>query len=487
LQISPDGENYTTLLQFELQAGTPKTVSLDNGQAGFYRVILPLGGAYRIEPASIAWLRSGGQQSPWLVPVDDVRLLQQGEAPGRPTKPEVQSRSAINLTGEVDPSGRLSWSVPDGNWALFRFGQTIYDGGGWDGWQKLTKWPSPGAQRFEIDMMSAEALDQQLAETADKVASDIGPLAGKTLKYLHIDSWECGDPNWTTHMVEEFTRQRGYDPKPYLGALTGTIVDSPEVTDRFLRDLRRTVADLWGDFYGHFLARSRGLGMGVHAESGEWGPFSIMDSFMNFGLSANGVLPDFTCEGSQLDFIHRSLQKTTKSEPRGPNSTTSSTTAWRSRGACGSPGPRYHPWAGRRPHRRPECPRAQPSMAAPSFNIVSGWDCGGTWVTPEHATKRLTWSKTLVQGPREFSRELPQPDSTDGYYKDVAVVAFPLPETSLLAMDKAEATFTGSDCQQAVSGAAIPEPFAAASLYIVPNRFCMSKGNELQVSEDGET
>jgi hypothetical protein len=280
LQISPDGENYTTLLQFELKAGIPKTVALDGIQARFYRVILPLGGSYPMEPASVAWLRSGGQQSPWLVPVDDVQLLQQGEAPRAPLKSEVQSRSAIDLTGKMDPSGRLSWAVPDGNWVLFRFGQTIYDGAGW---QTLTKMASPGAQGYENDIMSTEALDAQLAETAAKLASDIGPLAGNTLKYLHIDSWECGDPNWTTHMQEEFKQRRGYDPTPYLASLTGVTVDSPEVTNRFLRDLRRTVADLWGNFYGHFQARARGMGMGVHAESGEWGPFSTIDSFMNFG------------------------------------------------------------------------------------------------------------------------------------------------------------------------------------------------------------
>jgi hypothetical protein len=280
LQISPDGVNYSTLLQFELKAGIPKTVVLDGIQARFYRVVLPLGGSYPVEPASVSWLRSGGQQSPWLVPVDDVQLLQQGEAPRQPLKPEVQSRSAITLTGKIDSSGRLSWSVPDGNWAVFRFGQTIYDGAGW---QTLTKMAGPGAQGYENDIMSTEALDAQLAETAVKLASDIGPLAGETLKYLHIDSWECGDPNWTTHMLEEFKHRRGYDPTPYLASLTGAAVDSPQVTNRFLRDLRRTVADLFGDFYGHFQARAREMGMGVHAESGEWGPFSIIDSFMNFG------------------------------------------------------------------------------------------------------------------------------------------------------------------------------------------------------------
>ena len=181
----------------------------------------------------------------------------------------------------MDASGRLAWSVPAGNWALFRFGQTIYDGGGWE---KLTKIASPGAQGYEIDIMSAEALDAQIAETADKLVSDIGPLAGKSLKYLHIDSWEGGEPNWTTHMVEEFKKRRGYDPVPYLAVLSGTSVDNRDVSDRFARDLRRTVADLWADnLYGRFLEQARRLGMGVHAESGEWGPVSIMDSFMNFG------------------------------------------------------------------------------------------------------------------------------------------------------------------------------------------------------------
>jgi hypothetical protein len=281
LQISEDGKNYKTLSRFDLEASTPKTVTFDEVKSRFYRVLLPPGGQGVFSPASEIWARSGGQQSPWLVPVDDIQLLQKGEATRNGTKPVIESHSAINLAGKMDSSGRVLWSVPPGSWALFRFRQTIYDGGGWE---KLTKLASPGAQGYEIDIMSTDALDAQFAETGAKLASDIGPLAGKTLKYLHIDSWEAGEPNWTTHMVEEFKHRRGYDPTPYLGALTGTIVDSPEVTGRFLRDLRRTVADLWADnLYGRFLAQARRLGMGVHAESGEWGPVSVMDSFMNYG------------------------------------------------------------------------------------------------------------------------------------------------------------------------------------------------------------
>jgi hypothetical protein len=79
-----------------------------------------------------------------------------------------------------------------------------------------------------------------------------------------------------------------------------------------------------------------------------------------------------------------------------------------------------------------------------SFNIVSGWYCGGSWVTPEHALHRLTWSRTIVCGPATASRELPQPPTTDGYYKETAVLAFPIQNLTPLAMDKAGVTFSGS-------------------------------------------
>jgi hypothetical protein len=180
----------------------------------------------------------------------------------------------------MDSAGKLSWSVPAGNWALFRFGQTLYDGEH----ERKTKLATPGAQGYEIDIMSAEALDAQIAETVEKLASDVGPLAGKTWKYLHIYSWEAGEPNWTTRMATEFEQRRGYDPIPYLAALTGTTVDSREVSLRFARDLRRTVADLWAQKQlGRLHEQARRFGMGVHSESGEGFPVSVMDSFMNWG------------------------------------------------------------------------------------------------------------------------------------------------------------------------------------------------------------
>ena len=121
--------------------------------------------------------------------------------------------------------------------------------------------------------MSAAAMDAHFAETGAKLIADAGPLAGTTLQYLHIDSWEIRQPTWTAKMREEFQGRRGYDPLLYLPALLQQTVDDSQTTQRFLADYRRTAADLVAaNYYGRLreLALKGGL-RGTHPESG--GPF----------------------------------------------------------------------------------------------------------------------------------------------------------------------------------------------------------------------
>lgn len=49
-----------------------------------------------------------------------------------------------------------------------------------------------------------------------------------------------------------------------------------------------------------------------------------------------------------------------------------------------------------------------------TVNLCTGWDCGGHWVTSEHAAKKLSWSQTLVKGPGRISVKLPQPLGAGG-------------------------------------------------------------------------
>ena len=72
-----------------------------------------------------------------------------------------------------------------------------------------------------------------------------------------------------------------------------------------------------------------------------------------------------------------------------------------------------------------------------SIGIVasSGWNAGGSWVTPEWASKNLFFSKVEVNGPQTLAIDLPFPKFPEGcpmkdpntpaFYKDVSVLAVP--------------------------------------------------------------
>src|ERR1017187_4829582 len=59
-----------------------------------------------------------------------------------------------------------------------------------------------------------------------------------------------------------------------------------------------------------------------------------------------------------------------------------------------------------------------------SLNILSGWNLGGPVVKAEDAAKKLTWTEATTNGPAKFSQALPMPKIRDGFYRDIAVVAY---------------------------------------------------------------
>ncbi len=59
------------------------------------------------------------------------------------------------------------------------------------------------------------------------------------------------------------------------------------------------------------------------------------------------------------------------------------------------------------------------------FVASSSWNAGGTWITPENASKALLWSEQTVEGPSEFSAVLPLPKKTTEHFQDIAVMAVP--------------------------------------------------------------
>jgi hypothetical protein len=60
----------------------------------------------------------------------------------------------------------------------------------------------------------------------------------------------------------------------------------------------------------------------------------------------------------------------------------------------------------------------------------SGWNLGGSMVTPEQSAKHITWSDVRIAGPCSYNQALPMPPSRDDFYRDARVIAYRLkPET----------------------------------------------------------
>jgi len=80
-----------------------------------------------------------------------------------------------------------------------------------------------------------------------------------------------------------------------------------------------------------------------------------------------------------------------------------------------------------------------------SLTIQSGWNVGGPTVTGARSAKLLTWSRKIVHGPDPVSVQLDQPPMKNGFYRDIALLAYPLRHGAPLAGDGA-----GRDTRQPI-------------------------------------
>jgi hypothetical protein len=210
----------------------------------------------------------------WSTP-DCAPLLQ--ELPERPGEEDTHSPQVLDLTAKMDRDGVLRWDAPAGEWEILRLGYTLND-------HCLVSTSSQSWQGYALDPINGDVFRSYWRQVVEPLIADAGPLAGKTLRYLHTDSWEVEVLNWTPSLRAEFKRRRGYDLLPFLPVLAGYIVDSRPVSNRFLYDFRRTIGDLAVD--NHFRLFSQGAhrhGLEIHPESG--GPHSVpVDSLQCLGM-----------------------------------------------------------------------------------------------------------------------------------------------------------------------------------------------------------
>jgi hypothetical protein len=294
VQASQDGTNWVTLVNLPgpepLFGGFPiRTYSHPTTTTRWYRVVFerpapnPLAALLSLPPIrqfDIAEmeLHSGPRVNQWEDKASFATLIEASTAgtPAVPAGQAVARSSVVDLTSRMGKDGSLNWDVPAGKWVLLRMGYSLTG--------EKNHPATPEATGYEVDKLSRKHVDSYVQNYVGQVSDALGPYFGKSFRYFLMDSWEAGQENWTDDMIAEFRARRGYDPTPYLPALTGRVVESADASDRFLWDFRRTIADLLAEnHYGAATEYFHKRGVGLYAEAMGAGLPTTGDGLLNKG------------------------------------------------------------------------------------------------------------------------------------------------------------------------------------------------------------
>lgn len=188
--------------------------------------------------------------------------------------------AVVNLTTRMAADGTLNWDVPAGRWVVQRIAMAP------TGTQNMPS--APTGRGLEVDKLNRVHVRTHLETFIGDVQRHLGPLDRGKLGRVIADSYEVGPQNWTDNMAEAFQSRRGYDPTPWLPVLSGRVIGSVERSERFLWDLRRTIADCVAtEYVGGLRETCRDLGHPLWLENyGHWG---FPGEFLQYGGQTEGI------------------------------------------------------------------------------------------------------------------------------------------------------------------------------------------------------
>jgi len=184
----------------------------------------------------------------------------------------IRKSEVVDLTARLRTDGTLDWTPPAGRWAILRLGCSLLG---------ITNHPAtPEATGLEVDKLNGRSVREYFEAYLNSYRDAVGAdwIGRRGIRYVINDSWEAGSQNWTEHFLDDFRRDRGYDPIPWLPVLAGRIVESAAASDRFLWDVRRTIADLIAnEHYGQLEQTLHNYHLGHYSESHEGGRAFVAD------------------------------------------------------------------------------------------------------------------------------------------------------------------------------------------------------------------
>lgn len=287
LQVSDDGVRYRDVASLPPSSVPSRTVSFPPVTGTRFRLVLSAESAAAALPPAV----DGMRLPPVLRPAHSFDISEFALRSGArvthaevkagfgviddyyavPTPPQlvhgiVPIRDVMDVSEHVI-DGVLRWNSPAGtDWVIMRLGASLTG---------QTNGPAPAdVTGLEVDKLDgarvAGYLNRYLQHFREHVEAAADPA--RRISALLSDSIEAGSQNWTDSILEQFTRLRGYDARPWLPALAGYVVSSPEDSDKFLFDYRRTIADLYAsEYYGALASEAHRRGMTYYAEALEDG------------------------------------------------------------------------------------------------------------------------------------------------------------------------------------------------------------------------
>ncbi|WP_139959684.1 glycosyl hydrolase [Flavicella sediminum] len=205
---------------------------------------------------------------------------------------KVGSNDVIDISDKMDASGKLSWNAPAGNWTVQRFGMTPTG---------TKNSPSaPQGKGYEVDKANKALAQYHYSQFIGEFLKRIPEESKSAFKYVIADSYEMGSQNWTDGYEAKFEAKFGYNPKKYLPVFTGRIVGSVEESERFLWDLRRSIADAVAyEYTGGLREASNKDNLQLWLENyGHWG---FPSEFLMYGGQSDLVSGEFWNEGTLGD------------------------------------------------------------------------------------------------------------------------------------------------------------------------------------------
>ncbi|MGB8194772.1 MAG: glycosyl hydrolase, partial [Chitinophagaceae bacterium] len=197
------------------------------------------------------------------------------------------TQDVLDISKQMSPDGILNWNVPQGEWIILRTGMRFIN---------VQNGPASfEAEGLEVDKMNKEHVRTHFNSFIGQILKRIPANERRTLKMVIMDSYERGGFNFTDGFLADFKKRYGYDATPYLPVYSGHIIGSPDISDRFLWDVRRMVADrLSYDYVGGMSEISHQHNLKTWLEN--YGHSGYPGEFLQYGGQADEVAGEYWVE-----------------------------------------------------------------------------------------------------------------------------------------------------------------------------------------------